>query len=78
MHLQPLLRSSHRSPVSSILKGHQRSAAPAAGDLRKKPVLDGIELELPSSFFNNYYGNFKRPRINEKGHTQNEPRAPKC
>lgn len=44
MHLQPILRSSHRSPVSSILKGHQRSAAPAAGDLRKEPVLDGIEL----------------------------------
>ena len=44
MHLQPLLRSSHRSPVSSILKGHKRGAAPAAGDLRKEPVLDGIEL----------------------------------
>lgn len=44
MYLQPLLRSSHRSPVSSILKEHQRRAAPAAGDLRKEPVLDGIEL----------------------------------
>ena len=44
IHLQPLFRSSHRSPVSNIPKGHQRSAAPAAGDLRKEPVLDGIEL----------------------------------
>ena len=42
IHLQPLFRS--RSPVSNILKGHQRSAAPAAGDLRKESVLDGIEL----------------------------------
>ena len=44
IHLQPLFRSSHRSPVSSILKRHQRSAAPAAGDLRKEPLLEGIEL----------------------------------
>ena len=44
IHLQPLFRSSHRSPVCSTLKGHQRSAAPAAGDLRKESVLDGIEL----------------------------------
>ena len=44
IHLQPLFRSSHRSPVSNILKGHQRSAAPAACDLRKESVLDGIEL----------------------------------
>ena len=43
-YFQSLLRSSHRRPVSRVLKGHQRSAAPAACDLRKEPVLDGIEL----------------------------------
>ena len=43
-YFQSLLRSSHRRPVSRVLKGHQRSSAPTAGDLRKEPVLDGIEL----------------------------------
>ena len=44
MYLQSLPRGSHRRPVSRVLKGHQRSSAPTAGDLRKEPVLDGIEL----------------------------------
>lgn len=44
MHLQSLLRGGHRGPVGSILQVQQWRAVPTAGDLREKPVLDGIEL----------------------------------
>ncbi len=44
MHLQPLLRGGHRSPVGSIMQVQQWRAVPTAGDLQEEPVLDGIEL----------------------------------
>ena len=65
MHLQSLLRGGHRGPVGSILQVQQWRAVPTAGDLREKPVLDGIvykyiEMNMAHPFIE---GNGRSARI---------------